>query len=121
MSYPSNCRRELVQSSSGASAKAKWSKSYYSVRESNIIANRERKYSQTKKEALALVWSCEHFHVYLYDADFDLLTDYKALEFIFSSRSKPSARIGQWMLRLQPYRYKVIHIVGSKNIADSLS
>ena len=25
------------------------------------------------------------------------------------------------MLRLQPYRYKIIHIAGSKNIADSLS
>ena len=81
----------------------------------------ERKYSQTEKEALALVWSCERFHVYLYGADFDLLTDHKALEFIFSSRSKPSARIEPWMLRLQPYRYKVIHIAGSKNIADSLS
>ena len=67
------------------------------------------------------MWSCERFHVYLYGADFDLLTDHKALKFMFSPRSKPSARIERWMLRLQPYRYKVIHIAGSKNIADSLS
>ena len=67
------------------------------------------------------MWSCERFHVYLYGANFDLLTDHKALEFIFSPRSKPSARIERWMLRFQPYRYKVIYIAGSKNIADSLS
>ena len=88
---------------------------------SRTLSQIEKKYSQTEKEALALVWSCERFRVYLYGADFDLLTDHKALEFVFSPRSKPSARIERWMLRLQPYRYKVIHIAGSKNIADSLS
>ena len=88
---------------------------------SRTLSQIERKYSQTEKEALALLWSCERFHVYLYGPDFNLLTDHKALEFIFSPRSKPSARVERWMLRLQPYRYKVIHTAGSKNIADSLS
>ena len=88
---------------------------------SRTLSQIERKYSQTEKEALALLWSCERFHVYLYGADFNLLTDHKALEFIFSPRSKPSARVERWMLRLQPYRYKVIHTAGSKNIADFLS
>ena len=78
---------------------------------SRTLSQIERKYSQTEKEAIALVWSCERFHVYLYGVDFDLLTDHKALEFIFSPRSKPSARIERW----------IIHIAGSKNIADSLS
>ena len=60
---------------------------------SRILPQIKRKYSQIEKEALALVWLCEHFHVYLYSADFDLLTDHKALEFIFSPRSKFSARM----------------------------
>ena len=88
---------------------------------SRTLSQIERKYSKTEKEALALVWACERFHVYLYGAEFDLLTDHKALEFIFSPRSKPSARIERWVLRLLPYRYRVIHIAGRKNIADSLS
>lgn len=39
----------------------------------------ERRYSQTEKEALAVVWGCEQFHVYLYGMDFELITDCKPL------------------------------------------
>ena len=53
----------------------------------------ERRYSQTEKEALAIVWSCERFHMYLYGADFELMTDHKPLECIFSPTSKASAWI----------------------------
>ena len=81
----------------------------------------ERRYSQTEKEALGLVWACEKFHPYIYGVEFDLLTDHKPLQFIYSPRSKPCARIERWMLRLQPYRYRVVHIPGIKNVADPLS
>ena len=62
----------------------------------------ERRYSQTEKEALAVVWACERFHVYLYGIEFELYTDHKSLETIYLSRSKPCARIERWILRLQP-------------------
>ena len=81
----------------------------------------ERRYSQTEKEALGPVWACECFHVYLYGIQFELLTDHKPLEAIYSSTSKPSARIEQWVLRLQPYHFMVKHVPGSENIADMLS
>ena len=85
------------------------------------LSDVERRYSQTEREALAVVWGCERFHIYLYGIDFDLLTDHKALQIIFSPSSKPPARIERWVLRLQPYRYRVKHISGPRNIADCFS
>ena len=81
----------------------------------------EKRYSQTEKEALAVVWACERFHVYLYGIEFELYTDHKPLETIYSSRSKPCARIERWILRLQPYKFQVKYLPGEQNIADPLS
>ncbi|CAB3985107.1 Transposon Tf2-9 poly [Paramuricea clavata] len=81
----------------------------------------ERRYSQTEREALAVVWGCEKFHLYLYGTTFKLFTDHKPLEFIYSPKGKPPPRIERWVLRLQPYRFKVVHMPGKTNPADVLS
>ena len=89
---------------------------------SRSLSQVERRYSQTEKEALALVWACERFHLYLYGLpQFDLVTDHEALKVIYSRKSKPSARIERWVLRLQPYNYRVCYVPSRKNIADALS
>ena len=88
---------------------------------SRSLSDVERRYSQTEKEALALVWSCERFHVYLCGIKFKLITDHKPLQVIFGPRSKPSARIERWVLRLQQYDYEVVYRCGASNIADPLS
>ena len=41
--------------------------------ESRSLSGVERRYSQTEKEALAIVWFCERFHAYLYGAEFELI------------------------------------------------
>ena len=81
----------------------------------------ERKYSQTEKEALALVWSVEHFSIFLFGKTFDLITDHKPLEFLFGPKSKPCARVERWVLRLQTYRFNIKYQPGKVNIADPLS
>jgi len=59
--------------------------------------------------------------MYLYGVVFTLLTDNKPLEVIYSTNSRNSARIERWVLRLQPYRFKVQYVPGKQNIADPLS
>lgn len=77
------------------------------------LSDCERRYRQTEKEALALVWAVEHFHMFLYGKEFDLITDHKPLEVIFGPKSKPCARIERWILRLQSYKHNV-HIPSRK-------
>ena len=89
---------------------------------SRALTPTERRYSQTEKEALAVVWGIEYFHLYLYGATFTLYTDHKALEVIFGNPiSKPPARIERWFLRLQQYKFRVVYKSGSTNPADYLS
>ena len=75
-----------------------------------------KRYSQTDKEGLALVWEVEHYRSFLLGAEFDIITDHKALEAIYNNpRSKPPARIERWMLRLQPYNFRVIYKKGDSH------
>ena len=47
---------------------------------SRSLSDTECRYSQTEKEALAIVCAYERFHTYLYGAEFELMTDHKPLE-----------------------------------------
>ena len=89
---------------------------------SKSLTDTEKRYSQTEKEALAIVWGIEHFHLYVYGAPFILYTDHKPLELIYDNpMSKPPARLERWMLQLQQYDFNVIYKEGPENPADYLS
>ena len=88
---------------------------------SRTLTKQERKYSQTEREALAVVWGCERFHMYLYGCPFTILTDHQPLTILYNSSGKPSPRILRWGLRLQSYNYEIKHIPGKINPADYLS
>ncbi|XP_053606236.1 uncharacterized protein K02A2.6-like [Plodia interpunctella] len=88
---------------------------------SKALTPTEQRYSQTEKEALAIVWACETLYMYLIGKQFNIISDHKPLEIIYSPNSKPSARIQRWVLRLQPFTFKVIYKPGKNNIADPIS
>ncbi|CAB4036105.1 Retrovirus-related Pol poly from transposon [Paramuricea clavata] len=89
---------------------------------SRALTDTEKRYSQTEKEALAIVWAVEHFHLFLFGSEFTLITDHEPLEIIYGQRTaKTSARIERWVLRFQPYTFKIIYKSGASNPADYLS
>lgn len=82
---------------------------------SKSLSDVEKRYAQTEKEALALVWDTERFHFYLFGREFKLVTDHKPLEVILGIKSRPCARIERWVSRLMSYKYKVIYRPGKTN------
>ena len=65
---------------------------------SRALTPTESRYSQTEREALAVVWLFQHFHYYVYDNKITIITDHKPLEKLISSTSNPTPRIQRWLL-----------------------
>jgi hypothetical protein len=90
---------------------------------SRRLSEVECKYSQVEREALAVVWECERLRLYLVGKEFNLLVDNKAVQLIYGNpKSKPSARLERWGLRLIPFTFKIMsYEPGASNIADYIS
>ena len=89
---------------------------------SRMLSDIERKYSQCELEALAAVWGCEKFWIYLFGKPFTLVTDNRAVQLIFANtRSKPPARIERMALRLSQFDFEIQHRPGVSNMADYYS
>lgn len=82
----------------------------------------ETKYCQTEKECLGIIWAMEKLYMYLYGTRFTLITDCKPLVYLLDRvRSKPTARMERWILRLQNFDFETRYEPGDKNIADAFS
>jgi hypothetical protein len=89
---------------------------------SRSLTSVEQRYSQTEKEALAIIWATERLHTYLCGGHFVLHTDCKPVEMILNNKkSRPPARIERWNLRLQEYSFTTVHTKGVDNPSDFLS
>ena len=76
------------------------------------------RYSKTEIETRAFLFACERFHRYIFGAEFDLLTDHRALVHIFNNRN---AKLPARLERLQPYTFIIKFVSGSVNAADFFS
>ena len=87
---------------------------------SRSLSNREKAYSATEKEALAVVFATDHFRAYLLGRKFTLITEHSALRWLHSL--EPKGRLGRWVMALQEYSFDVQHRPGiSHGNADALS
>jgi hypothetical protein len=89
---------------------------------SRALSDVEKRYSQIEREALAITWGCEKYHLYLYGKPFSVITDHKPLVKMFNDPAHQSPpRIERWILKLQPYEFTVEYEPGENNPADYLS
>ena len=91
---------------------------------SRALTPTEQRYSVGEREALACVWACERWHMYVYGRHFTIRTDHQALTTVLStsgSGHKP-LRLHRWAERLRQYHYDLIFTPGRENVvADLLS
>ena len=72
-----------------------------------------------RKEALAVVWGCERFWLYVVGKPLKLITDNRAVQLIFANtNSKPPPRIERMALKMSRFDYETVHRPGPTNIAD---
>ena len=88
---------------------------------SRSLSKVEQRYCQTEREALAVLWACERFHLFVYGKHFQVETDHKPLIGIFSPNGNKSARISSWAIKLLQYDFELIYLPGQTNPADVLS
>ena len=82
---------------------------------------RENNYSVIEKECLAIVWSLQAFHVYLFGQKFTIETDHQPLSWLQRMKNT-NHRLTRWAFAVQPYCLEVRHRCGRQNRnADGLS
>ena len=84
---------------------------------SRFLNNHESKYSTNELELLGVVWATEHFKNYLYGAEFEIVTDHKALLSALNanqSNKTMHSRLFRWVNQLLPFNFKIKHIPGKE-------
>ena len=90
---------------------------YYSRK----LQPRERKYSASELEGLAVIASVKHFDAYLLTHPFSLETDHRALMFLNDAKQN-NGRLARWALLLQQFTFNIKYKKGSLHTnADALS
>ena len=86
---------------------------------SRMLTKAERNYSKIEKEGLAIVYTVNKFHQYVYGRQFTILTNHKPLVgILFEGKGIPlmtAARIQRWAILLSAYNYLLQYRPGNKN------
>jgi hypothetical protein len=87
---------------------------------SRTLSPNEKKWPIREKEALAILWACEIFRVYLVGSKFIVETDHESLKWLHKATTPP--RLVRWACSLSEYDFDIKYKPGSQNkLADALS
>jgi hypothetical protein len=88
---------------------------------SRTLTEAERGYSIYEREAMAIVFGCEKFRTFVEHKPFIIHTDNQAVSWP-RKHGNQLGRVGRWVMRLEPFKFDIVHARGSDNVvADSLS
>jgi len=88
---------------------------------SKHLSKRERSYSTSEKELLAIILAMEHFKQFLYGKEFEVFTDHEPLKYYLTA-DELSPRLERWMSRLKLFEFRITYRSGKSNAnADALS
>jgi len=88
---------------------------------SRTLNKAEQNYNTTEKELCAIVWGVKQYRPYLYGQKFNIITDHRALSWLFNVKD-PGSRLIRWRLKLEEYEYEIHYKPGANNTnADALS
>lgn len=94
---------------------------------SRSLTKTERKYPQTQREALAMMWGIDKSSYYLAGTKFVVVTDHEPLKYIFGNNvhkgltKRALTRAENYAMRLSQYDFDVETIKSKENRADVLS
>ena len=89
---------------------------------SRALTSAEVNYAQLEKELLAICFTCDKFHQFIYGKEVDIESDHKLQIILKKPVTKASPRVERMMLRLQRYDINVKYLPGNQMfLADTLS
>jgi hypothetical protein len=88
---------------------------------SRTLNKAEVNYNTTEKELASIVWGVKTFRPYLFGQQFNIITDHRALVWLFNLKD-PGSRLTRWRLKLEEHQYTIHYKPGTNNTnADALS
>ncbi|UYV76949.1 K02A2.6-like [Cordylochernes scorpioides] len=88
---------------------------------SKTLQPHQENYSAYEMECLAVIQATDHFHVYIENQPFEIITDHAALQWLFTMK-KPKPKYFRWILSLSSKSCNIVHRSGKQQThVDALS